>query len=470
MNIVKRIILNSGYVIAGRVLNIFLRLIPVILMIRYLGSELYGIYSFVLAFVGIFAVFVDMGIDKILIREVSKNKEKMEEYIGSVLILKMLMSFMVIFVIISMSLMLNLTEMKFVGVAIVSLFLLFQSMRAPLSTYFRVNLKMQYSVLATLTGSAVFIILILWFIQIKAPIYYFFVAYILSYFTSTLCIYLFSRKFHRINFVIDTEIWKHFLKISLPLGIVLLFITLNDRIGILILNWLKGDKAVGYFSAPLAIMDKLTIIPFASMMSLFPVFSKLYEDKEAAWKRGFEISFKYMFIISVFLAALSTRYSDEIVLLLFGSDFAPSVKVFPILMWSIVFIFINFVLIDVITSAGRQKILIPIFALTFVVTLILNLIFVPKYSFVGTAISFLISKSIISIMCTYYLFSKFSLCPKVSVLVRIVASSALMLIILNIVRIPFWLAVPLALAVYLFLLFSLKILDTYDIDLLKKVY
>jgi len=470
MNIVKRIILNSGYVIAGRVLNIFLRLIPVILMVRYLGSELYGIYSFVLAFVGIFAVFVDLGIDKILIREVSKNKEKMEEYVGPILILKMLMSFMVIFIIISISLMLNITEMKFVGIAIASLFLLFQSMRAPLNTYFRVNLKMQYSVLATLTGSAVFIILILWFIQIKASIYYFFIAYVLSYFTNTLCVYLFSRKFHKIVFVIDTKIWKHFVKISLPLGIVLFFITLNNKIGILILSWLKGDEAVGYFSAPLAIMDKLTIIPFASMMSLFPVFSKLYEDKEAAWKRGFEISFKYMFIISVFLATLSTRYSNEIVLLLFGSDFAQSVKVFPILMWSIVFIFINFVLIDVITSAGRQKILIPIFALTFVVTLMLNFIFVPKYSFVGTAISFLISKSIISIMCMYYLFSKFSLCPKVSVLVRIVASSALMLIILNIVRIPFWLAVPVALAVYLFLLFSLKILDTYDIVLLKKIY
>jgi len=148
----------------------------------------------------------------------------------------------------------------------------------------------------------------------------------------------------------------------------------------------------------------------------------------------------------------------------------PSAKVFPILMWSLIFIFINFVLVDVITSTGRQKILIPIFGLAFTLTVILNLILVPKYSFIGTAISFLISKSVISISCTYYLFAKFSVYPKLSVLAKITVSSVLLVAILNLIKAPLWLAMPIAAIVYLILLFSLKILDIYDINLLKKAY
>ncbi|WP_457640928.1 oligosaccharide flippase family protein, partial [Persephonella sp.] len=410
------------------------------------------------------------GIDKILIREVSKNKEKLEEYVGSIVTLKILIFFMLIFVILAVSKIMNLSETKFKGIAITSFFLFFQSLRTPISAYFRVNLKMQYSVLATLFGSVAFIMLILWFIQLNASIHYFFLAYVISYMVSTTCIYIFSRRFHKIEFKLNPEIWKYFIKISIPFGLVILLTMLNDRVGILILSWLEGDKAVGYFSAPLAITMKLTVIPFASMLSLFPIFSIFYEDRGVIWKKSFEISFKYLFILSIFLAVISTIYSEEIVTLLFGREFMPSVKVFPILMWSIIFIFINFILVDVITSAGRQKVLIPIFGFALIITVILNLVLVPKYSFIGTALSVLISKSVISICCIYYLFYKFSVYPNPSILIKTIFSSILLLVILSLVKIPMWLAMPVGVIIYLILLFYLRILDTYDINLLKKLY
>lgn len=470
MNLVRGIVLNSSYIIVGRIIEILLRVVPVVLMIRYLGSELYGIYSFVLAFIGIFTVFIDFGIDKMLIREVSKNKDKLEEYVGSISALKIIVAGFLIFIIVTAVKLMDLPEVKTKGIIITSSILLFQSLRTPFSAYFRVNLKMQYPVLATLLGSIAFIILILWFIQIEASLHYFFAAYVISYLVITICIYIFSRRFYKMKFKINPEIWEYFIKISVPFGLVLLLIMLNDRIGILILSWLKGDEAVGYFSAPLAITTKLTVIPFASMLSLFPIFSKFYKDRGIIWKKSFEISFKYLFILSIFLAVISTIYSKEIIILLFGREFMPSAEVFPILMWSLVFVFINFVLIDVITSAGRQKALIPIYGLALILTVILNLVLVPKYSFIGTAVSVLISKSVISICCTYYLFAKFAVYPNPGVLAKTAFSSAVLLAILSLIKIPLWLAMPVAVVIYLVLLFSLKILGTYDINLLKRAY
>jgi len=470
MNIVKKIVLNSSYVIVGRVLNILLRLVPVILMIRYLGSELYGVYSFVLAFVYIFAVFADLGIDKILIREISKNKDKLDEYVGSIVVLKIIIVFILIFVIIIVSKMLNLSEIKFIGIVITSFFLIFYSLIVPCSAYFRVNLEMQYPMLATLLGSITFIILILWFINMKLSIYYFFLAYVISYMVNTMFIYFFSIKFHEITPKIDTKNWKYFIKISISLGIISIFSKLNDRIGILILSWLKDDKAVGYFTAPLAITTKLEIIPFAVMLSLFPFFSKFYKSSKDKWEKSFELSFKYMLILSMFPAVISTIYSKEIIILIFGDEFLKSSSVFSILMWGLVFLFLNFVLIDVITSAGRQKILIPIFGFTFISTIIVNVILVPEYSFLGTAAAYVMSKLIVTLLCIYYLFTRLSLYPKPSILIKIMISTILLLGILSYIHISLWLAIPLITIIYIILLFSFKILDINDINLFKKGY
>src|SRR5574337_222374 len=95
MNTVQRVAVNTGVILAGRFAELLIRLIPVIFMTRYLGSDGYGEYAYILAFVGFFSIFIDMGIDTVLVRETSIDSSRIGKLVGNVIIMKFFLSIVV---------------------------------------------------------------------------------------------------------------------------------------------------------------------------------------------------------------------------------------------------------------------------------------------------------------------------------------------------------------------------------------
>jgi hypothetical protein len=56
---------------------------------RYLGPEKYGLFSYALAFVSLFAGVAKLGLDGIVVRELVKEPEKKELYLGTAFWLKL---------------------------------------------------------------------------------------------------------------------------------------------------------------------------------------------------------------------------------------------------------------------------------------------------------------------------------------------------------------------------------------------
>ena len=82
MNTVQRIAKNTGVIIAGDVLNKAIGLLVVIFLVRYLGAVGYGKYAFVFAFLTFFGIITDLGINTILVREISRDKSLQQNTSG----------------------------------------------------------------------------------------------------------------------------------------------------------------------------------------------------------------------------------------------------------------------------------------------------------------------------------------------------------------------------------------------------
>ena len=65
---------NTGWLIFDKVFHMFLSLLVTGTISRYLGVEKYGILNYGLAFLEVFTVITKLGIDGILVNEVSKYK------------------------------------------------------------------------------------------------------------------------------------------------------------------------------------------------------------------------------------------------------------------------------------------------------------------------------------------------------------------------------------------------------------
>ena len=81
---------NSSWLFLKRALAIFSSLLIGIWIARYLGPEQYGLYSYIIAFVAIFASFANLGVDQVLYRELVKKPETLNKLLGTAFMMKVL--------------------------------------------------------------------------------------------------------------------------------------------------------------------------------------------------------------------------------------------------------------------------------------------------------------------------------------------------------------------------------------------
>src|SRR3989344_2863425 len=98
MNTLKTIAKNTGWLMIADIISRGLSFFLIIAIARYLGDSGLGKYSFVFAYVGLFSMFSDLGLSYFMVREVSRHKEKIQDYFGNILSLKLILGLLVIII------------------------------------------------------------------------------------------------------------------------------------------------------------------------------------------------------------------------------------------------------------------------------------------------------------------------------------------------------------------------------------
>ena len=84
---------NIGYLTIGQVISQIISLIGVLYIPKLLGPEGYGEYQTVLAYVSVFSVFTFTGLNKVVLRNGSRNISKLSTEIESIIGVRHLFSF-----------------------------------------------------------------------------------------------------------------------------------------------------------------------------------------------------------------------------------------------------------------------------------------------------------------------------------------------------------------------------------------
>ena len=76
----NKVLKNISWLFFGEVIRIFGGLFIGIWVARYLGPNDFGVLNYALAYTALFGIFVKLGLDKIVIREVVK-KDRLTNYL-----------------------------------------------------------------------------------------------------------------------------------------------------------------------------------------------------------------------------------------------------------------------------------------------------------------------------------------------------------------------------------------------------
>ena len=173
---------------------------------------------------------------------------------------------------------------------------------------------------------------------------------------------------------------------SWPLMASLLLQTLFTGVNGVLLQHLQGDKVVGWYGAARKWVDALNIIPAFFTFAVFPVMSRQASQDRSGLRRSYRSSVKLLTLVALPAAVLVTMLAAVLVGLLGGGKFLPDgAVVLQLLIWSILFGWINSLTNYVLIALNRQRYVLLASGARVVFTIVANLLFVQTFSYIASA-------------------------------------------------------------------------------------
>jgi O-antigen/teichoic acid export membrane protein len=195
---------------------------------------------------------------------------------------------------------------------------------------------------------------------------------------------------------------KFILKISLPLGLTVIFNFLYDKIDVLLISVFKDFTEVAFYNVGYGLYKGSTmafsflLVPGFSMVSSL---SHSKEDVKQFFNEHFRIILTICIIVSIFLLA----GADLIVNIFYTDKFQSSVIVLRILSFGIIAIGLNNLAGIVINSMGYFKVVMYITLYGLVLNFVLNIVFIPRYGMLAASVVTVITEHFVFFTEYYYL-------------------------------------------------------------------
>jgi O-antigen/teichoic acid export membrane protein len=211
-------------------------------------------------------------------------------------------------------------------------------------------------------------------------------------------------------------------------------------------------------------------IPGIFATSIYPAISKFFISSPESLKMVYQKGFKYLLIIAFPIAVGTTLLADKIMLLIYKGEFVQSILALQILIWTIPFIFLSSLLGIMLASINRQKLAFKINIICMLLNVVINLILIPKYSFIGSSLATVIT-SLVSLILCYHFISKFIFKFALSKLITktLLSNLVMALFIIYLMDINLSLLICIAIVIYFTMLFISGILSKEDLKLLKQI-
>jgi len=395
----KTLTQNTTYYTGALVLQKILAFVYFTFLARGLGVEDLGRYSFAFSFTTIFSVFVDVGLNAVLTREIAKDKEQTKKILSNVMGIKIILSLFTYLLIIGIIHLMGYPELTKNLVYLTGIIMLLDTFSATFWGVLRGYQNLKFESIGIILFQAIVVGLGMTLLYLDVGV----VPQVLAVLAGSSFLFFYSllEMYRRTNitpvFSLDKSLVKTLLKISIPFALTGILARLNTQVDTIFLSKVGCasqqicDANVGIYSVATKITLAIHFIPLAFVAALFPALSEYYATNQEKLARTFEKAMRYLMIIAVPVAFGIFVLSPDFVPKIFGKEYSAAVLPLQILMASLVFLFLTFPIGSLLNATSRQLLNTKQVAIAALINFILNFFLVPKLTYVGGALSSLIS-------------------------------------------------------------------------------
>ncbi|OGK44603.1 hypothetical protein A2957_00920 [Candidatus Roizmanbacteria bacterium RIFCSPLOWO2_01_FULL_38_11] len=382
----SKIVLKNTFSLASA--ELLIKLIT-LLWIAFLGRSLsisdYGRYSYVNAFIALFALFPDSGAGLIVVREIAQNKKNQNMLLSSLFYINLSLALISCVVIVVYGLIKeSLSTTLLISLASLSMF--FTALRSAPIVKYESHEKMNVVAILNILNSLLIITLPFILFLVTHSILGIFMGMAIGGAMSSVLTWVFFRKSYPFHLTYNAQAIKKLFLAGLPLGLAAVASMIFSRIDSVMLNFMVGLEAVGRYNSAVPIvfgMIQLLHVPFA--MAIYPTLSRV----ESQDKKRFRSSLKKALVVTAiwtFSAAIGiSLFAPVIVPMIFGSAYQSSSNILQMLIFILPFASLSAVLYKILIIKKRQKIYLAISVFGAIANILLNIILIPSYGVIGAA-------------------------------------------------------------------------------------
>jgi O-antigen/teichoic acid export membrane protein len=400
----RKIAANTFYQLVGKGIGVVSTIVTVALITRALGVSQFGEYVLITTVPAFLYLLADFGLNAVFLRQVAQDNHHVQKF-GSLLFLRLGLSAVTFLLALAFAFLSPYAAVVKWGVTIAATTVFAQGVYTSLNALFQHNLRYDLSVLAGIVSSIFAVLIFVWGFLSQADLIFFVSAWSATTFVlAILALALSFRLAEKPRFLADPVFGRGLLLAAIPLGLTLIFSQINWMADVFLLRALGSAEAVGIYRLGYKVFENILPIPIFFVNALYPVMLTDYRQGLNFLIDRVTKSLRFLIAAAVILTGLGFAFAPLVISILGGADFSASVVVMQLLVLSFPIFFVTAPLQWFLITVGKERVLPLIYALAAGLNVILNIAFIPKYSYFASISATIGSELVILVLLLIQVF------------------------------------------------------------------
>jgi O-antigen/teichoic acid export membrane protein len=377
-----------------RVANLALGGVVTALVVRTLGQSGYGQWSTGFASLALVGYFANFGMEGVALREAAREPEEEHEWIGAVMLLRLMMLLPVMLVSLALILALQRSHEMLVAGVIMIVATPFGGVGA-LGLMFRLRVDNRVPMFILTLRSILWGIAVLIIYLEHGGMIALAAALVATNAIGSLVQAGFALKLDARIPRPSRKYVRQVVRIGLPIGIGGLLIIAYATVDQIIVYTIAGTNASGLYGSVYNLLNQAHFVPISILTTLAPVIAASWPSDRARLLRTSRRAAELLAVTSFGGLAFVIVAATPVVRLIFGHAFVPAAPALPVLYAAFVFIAFGYLNGQLLIVLGLQKSMVYISVIALVVNVAGNLVLVPLTGFMGAAWMTLITEMVV---------------------------------------------------------------------------
>lgn len=416
--------------VAVRVANLALGVVVAAALVRTLGDAGYGQWATALVALELTGFFMQFGLEAVVVREAAADPKREGEWIGALMLVRVVMALPVVLAALGLIVVISDSREMLIAGAILAIGMPFGG-TGGLQIAFELRVNNRVPMFVLTLKSILWLAAVLGIGMLGGGIVALAIAMIVTNSLGAIVLAVMALRVTRIRLRPSRARLIRLIRIGAPIGIASLLVIAYARVNQLLVFEIAGAVEAGYFGAVYNVLQQGHIVPISVLTTLAPIIAASWPGDRARTLRVVRQGVELMMIAALGGLAASIVLAEPLVTFVFGEEFAPAAPALPVLAGAFVFICLGYLTGNLLLVTGLQRRLVLVSVLALIANVVINLLLIPRYGFMGAAWATLFTEVVVIGVSAWFLARAMQVRrPSLGRLPRITFAAAMLLALL----------------------------------------